>query len=141
MKDRDLLAAPVIGQVVAGDDGVRIVATDGAENIGTSQLGQLRIAGGRSDLQDSCRFIYFGGRDRCPGAIAPEDTDHTRVDELPGGGDRLLGIAEIVRRYEPHLLAKHAARRIDVGHGHIGGALHLLSGNGVLSCHRAEEPD
>ena len=71
----------------------------------------------------------------------PDDEDHTVADQLLGGGDRLLGIAEVVRRDEPHLLAEHAARRIDVGHGHLRAALHLLAGPGERSGDRACGPD
>ena len=62
----------------------------------------------------------------------PDDEDHALADQLLGGGHRLLGIAEIVRRDEPHLLAEHAARGIDVGHRHLRAALHLLADPGVL---------
>jgi hypothetical protein len=30
-------------------------------------------------------------------AKVPDDEDYTGADQLPGGGDRLLGIAEVVR--------------------------------------------
>ena len=40
----------------------------------------------------------------------PDDEDHTVADQLVCGGDRLVGIAEVVRRDQPDLLAEHAAR-------------------------------
>ena len=53
-----------------------------------------------------------------------DDEDHTVTDQLLGGGDRLFGIAEVVRRDQPHLLAEDAAGGVDVGHGQLRAALH-----------------
>ncbi len=39
-------------------------------------------------------------------------------------------VAEVVGRDQPHLLSEHTARRIDVGHRHLGAALHLLADPG-----------
>ena len=141
MKDRDLLVGPMIGQVVAGHDALRVVAANDAEHVGTALLGQQRIGRRRRNLQDSRRLVDFRCRDRGPGAIVPDDEDHTVADQLLGGGDRLLGIAEVVDSDEPHLLAEYAARRIDVGHGQLRAALHLLADPGELSRHRARDPD
>ena len=71
----------------------------------------------------------------------PDDEHHAVGHQLLGGRHRLLGIAEVVDRDEPHLLAEHAARRIDVGHGHLRAALHLLADPGEPSRHRAGDPD
>ena len=71
----------------------------------------------------------------------PDDEDHAVTDQLLCGGDRLLGIAEVVHSGELHLLAEHAARGIDVGHGQRRAALHLLAEPGVLSRHRASHSD
>ena len=60
-----------------------------------------------------------------------DDEDHTVADQLPGGGDRLLGIAEVVGRDELHLLAEHAAGGVEVGHGQRRAALHLLAEPGI----------
>ena len=70
-----------------------------------------------------------------------DDEDHTVADQLLGGGDRLLGIAEVVRRDEPHLLAEDAAGGVDVGHGQLRATLHLLAVPGILSRHRACHAD
>ena len=67
-----------------------------------------------------------------PRAIVADDQDRTVADQLPGGGDRLLGIAEVVRRDQLHLLAEHAALGIDVGHGLRRAALHLLAEPGFF---------
>jgi hypothetical protein len=45
----------------------------------------------------------------------------------------LLGIAEVVRRDQPHLLAKHAAGGVEVGHGQPRAALKLLADPAVLA--------
>ena len=71
----------------------------------------------------------------------PDDEDHTVTDQLLCGGDRLLGIAEVVRRDQLYLLAEHAARGVEVGHGQLRAALHLLAEPGILSRDRARHPD
>jgi hypothetical protein len=69
------------------------------------------------------------------------DKDHTVADQLPGGGDRLLGITEVVRRDELHLLPEYPARGVEVGYGQLRPALHLLTEPAVLSRNRARHPD
>ena len=71
----------------------------------------------------------------------PDDEDHAVTDQLLCGGDRLLGIAEVVRRDQLHLLAEHAAGGVDVGHGQRRAALHLLAEPGIHSRHRAGHAD
>jgi hypothetical protein len=44
VEDRDLLAGPMIGQVVAGHDADRIVAGLDAEHVGAPEFGQYRVA-------------------------------------------------------------------------------------------------
>ena len=70
-----------------------------------------------------------------------DDEDHPVADQLPCGGDRLLGIAEVVHRDQLHLLAEHAAGGVEVGHGQRRAALHLLAEPGFLSRHRARHSD
>ena len=41
-----------------------------------------------------------------------DDEDHTVADQLLCGGDRLLGIAEVVRRDQLHLLVEYTARGV-----------------------------
>ena len=69
------------------------------------------------------------------------DEDHAVADQLPCGGDRLLGIAEVVDRDPLHLLAEHAALGVDVGHGERRAALHLLAVPGILSRNRDGHAD
>ena len=76
VKDRDLLVGPMIGQVVAGHDALRVVAANDAENVGTALLGQHRIGRRRRNLQDARRLVDFRCRDRGSGAIVPDDEDH-----------------------------------------------------------------
>ena len=71
----------------------------------------------------------------------PGDEDNAITDQLLSDSDCLLRIAGIVRRVELHLLAKHTARRVDVGHGQPRAPLHLLAVPGVLSRHRTCDCD
>ena len=69
------------------------------------------------------------------------DEDHTVADQLPGSGDRLLGIAEVVRRDQLDLLPEHAAIGVEVGHGLRRPALQLLAEPGVRSRQRGRQSD
>ncbi len=69
------------------------------------------------------------------------DEDHAVADQFLGGGDRLLGIAEVVRSDELHLFAEDAALGVEVGHGQRRAAVHLLTEPGKLSGHRAGDAD
>ena len=60
-----------------------------------------------------------------------DDEGHTVADQLLGRGDRLLGIAEVVCRDQPHLLTEHAAGSVVVAHGERRAALHLLAEPGI----------
>jgi hypothetical protein len=66
---------------------------------------------------------------------------HAVADQLRGGGDRLVGIAEVVDRDQLHLLAEHAAGSVDVGHGQLRATLQLRTGPGILPRHRAGYAD
>ena len=67
----------------------------------------------------------------------PGDEDHAVADQLLYSGDRLLGIAEVVHRDQLYLLAEYAAGGVDVGHGQLCAALHLLAKPGKLARNRA----
>ena len=56
-----------------------------------------------------------------------DDEDHAVADQLPGGGDRLVGIAEVVCLDQPRLLAEHAASGVEVGQCHGSAAIKLLA--------------
>ena len=71
----------------------------------------------------------------------PGDEDHTVADQLLCGGDRLLGIAEVVHRDQLHLLAEHAAGGVEVGYSLRRTTLHLLAEPGILARHRAGHSD
>ena len=74
-------------------------------------------------------------------AVVSHDEDYTVTDELSCGGDRLPGIAVIVRRDQSHLLPEHAAGGVDVGHRLRRAALHLLAKPGILARQRARHSD
>ena len=42
-----------------------------------------------------------------------DDEDHTVADQLVCGGDRLVGVAEVVRGDEPNLVAEDAAGGVE----------------------------
>src|SRR5438552_13208460 len=71
----------------------------------------------------------------------PDDENDPVSHQLLGGRHSLLGIAEVVDRDEPHLLAEHAARRVDVGYCHLRAALSLLADPGEPSRHRSRDAD
>jgi hypothetical protein len=57
----------------------------------------------------------------------PGDESHAIAGELVGHGHGLLRVTGVVADVELELLAKDAAGGVDVGHGHLGAALHLLT--------------
>ena len=74
-------------------------------------------------------------------AVVSDNEDHTVADQLLRGGERLLGIAEVIRCHDPHLLAEHAAGGVNVGHCQVRGTLQLLSEPGILASHWACHAD
>src|SRR5581483_160460 len=79
LNDRDLLALVFLGDVLAGDAALRVVAPDGAEDVvpalGRRVVGQRRIGRGRRDLQDAAVIVDGRGRDRGRGAVMPVHED------------------------------------------------------------------
>ena len=75
------------------------------------------------------------------GAEVPDHEDHPITDQLLCGGDRLLGIAVVVRPDEAHLLAEHAAIGVEVGHGQLCAALHLRAEPGFVARQRTGHTD
>jgi len=69
------------------------------------------------------------------------DEDHPVADQLPCGGDRLLGITEVVRSNELYLLAEHATRGVEIAYGQRSAPLLLLAEPGFLARHRARHAD
>jgi hypothetical protein len=73
--------------------------------------------------------------------VVSDDEGHAIADQLRCSGDRLLGIAEIVRRDQLHLLAEHATSGVKVGYGQRRTALVLLAEPGKLACQWARHSD
>jgi hypothetical protein len=136
VQDGDLLAAVGIGQEVAGDDALLVVAAADAKHVVLAFLGQLRVGGGRRDLQHALLLVDLGGRDRGARAEVPGHEGDSLRHELVGDRHGLLRIAGVVADAEHQLFAQDAAGRVEVGHGHFRAAPHLLAEGGVLSGHR-----
>ena len=69
VEDGDVLALVVLGDVVAGDQALLVVAAADAGHVPELALGELRIGRGRRDLQHVAVGIGFRGRDRRRRAI------------------------------------------------------------------------
>jgi hypothetical protein len=67
--------------------------------------------------------------------------DHTVADQLFCRGDRLFGIAVVVRRDELHPLTENAAGSIEVGHCLRRAAFQLLAEPGKATGNRASHAD
>ena len=70
--------------------------------------------------------------------------DHQLValaGELVGDRNGLARIARVVADVELQLLAEHAARLVDVGHGLLGAVLQLRAERGILPRHRPGRRD
>ena len=137
VKDRDLARDLVVDDVVRGVNALHIVTAAGPEHILEALLGQLRVGRGGRDLQDALLVVDGRSRDRRARAEVAGDELDAVMDELVGYRHRLLGVAGIVADLENQLLAVDAALGVDVLHGQLGAALHLLAEHGVLAGHRA----
>ena len=92
----DLLALEVFHDVVAGDRALLVVAAAGAEDVPHVALGDLRVGGGRRDLQDAVLLIDVGGRHGDAGIEVADDELHAVAGELVGDRDALLRIGRVV---------------------------------------------
>ena len=126
MENRDLLVAPMIGQVIAGHDALNVVATDHAEDVGQPALGERRIGRHWRDHQDPGFGIDRRRRDRGVGAGVAGDEDHAFTDELVRQSHRLLAIAGVVADDHSHLLAENPACGIELGHGELSRLSELI---------------
>ena len=61
--------------------------------------------------------------------------------ELVGHRNSLLRVAGVIAHFQDELLAIDAAGGVDVGHRHLGAALHLLTEGRVLAGDRAGHGD
>ena len=120
VQDRDLLALEVFGQIVAGDLALIVVAAADAERVPASFIGVFRIGRGGGDLQDAFLGIDLARGDRAAGAEMSGDQLVALGSELVGDRHRLLRVTGVVAHVEHELLAQHAARIVDVGHGLFG---------------------
>ena len=136
VKDGDILASEMVRQEGAGHGTLLVVAPAGAKDIVEALLRQQRVSRGRRNLQHTFLVIGLGGGDRGRGAKMPGHEDHALVDHLVSHGHRLLGLAAVVANFQHQFLAEHATGGVNVGHGHLGAAHHLLAENCVLPRHR-----
>ena len=104
-----------VGDVVAGNLALLVVASAGAERVPQAALGELRVGRRRRDVDDAVVGIDFRRRDR---DARVEVTNHELdavADELVGDRDALLRIGDVVADLELDLLAIDAAGCVDVG--------------------------
>ena len=145
MNDRDILALVVIGEILAGDRALRVVASADAEDIVPALLrgvvGQGRVGRGRGDLQHPGLVIDRRGRYRRRRAVMPIDEHGPLADHVVRRRDRLFRIARVVGDFEGELLAENAALRVDVLDRHAGAARHLLADRRVRPGDRPDDRD
>ena len=125
VKDGDVLALVGLGDVVAGDRALLVVAAADAERVPQVAFGEGRIGRGRRDLQHAAVGIGLRRRDRRRRAIVPGDERQLHAGELLADRARLLRIAGVVADLELELLAHHAAGGVDVGDRRFGAVLEL----------------
>ena len=71
----------------------------------------------------------------------PGDEDDAVADQLVCGGDRLIGVAEVVAHDELDLLAEDAALGVEIRDRHPGAALELLAEPSLTAGHWAGHTD
>src|SRR5262249_61526625 len=136
VQDRDVLALVVLGDVLAGDSTLLVVAAANAGDIPELALGEQRVGGSRRNLQHVTFGIGFRRRDRRRGAIVSGHERNFRAGEFFGDGTRLFGIAGVIAHLQGKLLAENAAGGIDVVHRLFGAVLHLPAECGFATGHR-----
>ena len=141
VEDGDVLALVVLGDVVAGDRALLVVAAADARHVPELALGEQRVGRGRRDLQHVAVGIGFRGRDRRRRAIMAGDERNLRAADLFGDRARLLRIAGIVLDIQRELLAEQAAGGVEIRHRLFGAVLHLPAERGFAAGHRARDGD
>ena len=96
MDDGDLLALEILGDVVARNRPLLVVAPAGAEDVPHVALGHLGIGGRRRDLEDAVLLIDLGGRHGDAGIEMADHELHAVADELVGDRDPFFRIGAIV---------------------------------------------
>ena len=125
MKDGDLLALHVVGDVLGRNGALLVVAAAGAEHVPLASFGQLRIGGRRGDHQHVVVEVDVRGRDRHARVEVADHPLDAVADELVGDRHALLGIGNVVADLEGDLLAQNAALGVDVFHRLLGALLQL----------------
>ena len=141
MKNGDVLALVGLGDVVAGDGALLVVAAADPERVPELAFCEGRIGRGRRDLQHATFGVSLRGRDRGRRAVVPDDERHLGAGELLADRARLLRIAGVVAYFKLEFLAEQAARRVDVGHGRFRAVLELGAERGVLAGHGSGDAD
>jgi len=131
MDDRHLLSLEVIGQILAGDTALHIVAAARPEYVIPAFLcrvvGQGGIGRGRRHLQNAGLVIDRRGRNRRRRTVMSSDEHYLFSYDIVCCRDRLLRIARIVGNNEIELLAEYPALGINIGDRHFGPTGHLLT--------------
>jgi hypothetical protein len=71
----------------------------------------------------------------------PDDENDAVADQLVCGGDRLIGVTEVVSDDHLDLLAKDAAISVEIRGRHTGAAFELLAEPRLSAGHRAGHAD
>ncbi len=145
MEDRDLRSLLVLDDVGADGGALDVVAPAGAEHgrvaLRGGIVGQLDVRRRRRDLQDLAFLVDVRRGNGAARAVMPCHEHDLVRHHLVGHSGGLLGVAGIVADLQLELLAVHAARGVDVGHGHLGALAQLLSEGRILTGHRADGGD
>jgi hypothetical protein len=141
MHECDLLAGPLGGDELGGYLALLVITTDETEDPGKALLGQQRVGGGGRNVEHVVRLVDGRGGDRRARAeVAGDEHDPVR-DQLAGDRNALLGVAVVVPLHDPHLLAQHAAPRIQLRDGGLNPEQQLLAVPGVGAGDRPCGPD
>ncbi len=134
--DGDLLILQMLGDVLAGDGALLIVATAGAEHVPQLALGYQRVGGRRRDHQDAVVDVDLGCRQGDAGIEVADDEVDAIAKEIVGDRDALTWIGSVVADGQFDLLAIDAAGRVDVGDGLLDTVLELRAERCVVLRHR-----
>ncbi len=137
MDDGDLLVLHVVGDVLAGDAALLVVAAAGAEHVPQLALGDARVGRRRRDHQHAVLDVDLGRRHGDAGIEVADDEMHAFAEEIVGDRDALARIGDVVTDEQLDLLAVDAARGVDVGNGLLDAVLQLGAERRVRAGHGA----
>ena len=141
VQDGDLAAWPALGQEVAGDLALAVVAADQPEDVAAALLGQPRVAGGGGQHRYAGCLVDRGRDQRGMRAEMADHEADAGIDQRVCGRLGLLDAAGIVRGDHPNRLAEQPAVPVQLLDRDLDRGTVASPGRSIRSGKRAGEAD